>query len=87
MSLLMDGKEVRCDGPGPMGDGCGSFALVPVALRCQLAPTPEDAQAIAGWLFVKHGETFRHYCPCCVPAYLRGLVGPPALYPLLITER
>jgi hypothetical protein len=76
MSNTKDGRGVFCDGPGPHGDGCDACARLPVGLQRRLGGgTDEAGQAagIDGWLFVKGGATERHFCPTCVPSYLRGI--------------
>lgn len=75
MSVLPDGRTVKCD-----GHGCDQIAPLPVALRRALSgsgaaflPPPKDC-GILGWLFAGQQEHVRHFCPCCLPRYLHQVM-------------
>ena len=65
MSLIDNGRIIRCD-----GSGCHRTVEAPVRLH-QL-PTKggmENSSSVRGWLFVsRHGE-WTHLCPQCIQRY------------------
>jgi hypothetical protein len=69
MSLSMDGRKIMCD-----GQDCPAVAWLPVGLTTLLPRhVGPDARSVAGWLFVTRRDEALHYCPCCVPIYLRTI--------------
>jgi hypothetical protein len=76
MSLIEDGREIVCDGPG-----CTRRARPPIGLRKQVqSQAPEDSYycdedaGLAGWLFVTEGNQTSHYCPKCARAQLAHIM-------------
>jgi len=61
MSILSDRKHVICD-----GEECDQAALLPVALRSVLSRGRDEENAsTVGWLFIRHNESWQHFCPQC----------------------
>lgn len=68
MSQRNPGQVICCD-----GHHCANEAHAPIGLR----PGIERSRAVDGWLFVRKGETWTHFCPACA----RTLLGLPTAYP------
>jgi hypothetical protein len=81
MSVLPDGRGVRCD-----GDECQATARLPVALRHTLIDSSlmTESTSIRGWLFAGSQGEARHFCPRCLSLYLRQVLDG-VIHPLLET--
>jgi hypothetical protein len=59
MSMIADGRRIRCDGPG-----CPAQANAPVGHR----QTASEGAA-RGWLFLFNLGAWSHLCPACMHQY------------------
>lgn len=65
MSVSPNGRVISCN-----GKDCQRSAQLPVALNGSVGYLM-DAESPEGWLFVACGMQRFHFCPECIPGYLR----------------
>lgn len=69
MSLDTRGRLLHCD-----GENCKATTSVPVALRTAPSSSTDDAShTVDGWLYVIRQDRSLHFCPRCIPQFLRTL--------------
>jgi len=73
MSMLNDGREVRCDGARCDGARCAAEANWPIALHPVERDGYSDARPAAGWVSVTGSREARHFCPACAVIFLRSV--------------
>jgi hypothetical protein len=66
MSLIENGKQIRCD-----GEGCEALTRAPVGLRPLLSNKSMMPPAAEDWLFIVRQNADRHFCPRCAQPILR----------------
>jgi hypothetical protein len=61
-------QDIRCD-----GDSCSARARIQVGLRAMLLGGTDQGSPTAGWLFVKQGPRWKHFCPSCASVKILAL--------------